>query len=130
MVHRLSDRVVAAVTVRMIGDASSRAALKPLLAVPPEQDPDEELKGAALAATWPDYLTADELFNALTLPRNTQVVTEYRRFLADRFESHLRPGDMARALEWARPHATARSAKHQILGISALRVVVAAVDYF
>lgn len=123
-------RVVAAVTLRLIGDASSRAALKELLSVPPEQGPDEELKGAALAATWPDHLTADELFNALTPPRNTQVVTEYRRFLGDKFESHLRPGDMARALEWARPHATAKSAKHQILGISALRVVVASVDCF
>jgi hypothetical protein len=123
-------RVVAAVTVRMIGDASSRAALKHLLSVPLEQDPDEELKGAALAAAWPDYLTADELFNALTPPRNTQVVTEYRRFLAGKFESHLRSGDMALALEWARPHATAKSALRQILGVSALRIVVAAVDCF
>ena len=123
-------RVVAAVTVRMIGDASSRAALSQLLSVPPEQDPDEQLKGAALAATWPDYLTADELFNALTPPRNTQVITEYRKFLADRFESHLRQADMARALEWARPYAVAKSATNQVLGVSALRVVVAAVDYF
>jgi hypothetical protein len=123
-------RVEAAVTVRMIGDANSRAALKALLAVPPEQDPDDELRGAALAATWPDYLTADELFNALTRLKDLNSITEYRRFLTGDFAVHLRPSDMAKALQWAKPHATERSAQHQVLGIAALKIVVAAVGCF
>jgi hypothetical protein len=126
----LEVRVPAAVGVRMIGDDGSRAALKPLLALEPEDDPNDDLRGAALAATWPSHLTADELFDALTQPRNTSRITEYRKFLTDHFELELKSGDILRALAWAGPHATSKSANRRPLGISALRVVSAAVDFF
>lgn len=123
-------RVVAAVTVRMIGSGRSRAALKELLSMASESDPADELKGAALAATWPEHITADELFNALTPLKDPNSITEYRRFLTSDFASHLRPSDMSRALQWAHPYAIARSERNQVLGIAAMQVVVAAVNCF
>jgi hypothetical protein len=122
-------RVSAAKAVREIGDASAKAALKPLVTISPENDPDDELKGNALAATWPDYLTADELFAALTPPQRPNFIGTYRQFLSSDFAACVRRDDRVRALQWAETKIT-RSVKTEPLGLAALKIVVAGIDWF
>ena len=51
-----------------VGSAEAKLCLKPYV-YGRADDPDDELKGYAFRALWPDYLTADELFNALSTPK-------------------------------------------------------------
>jgi hypothetical protein len=122
-------RVVAAVALRTIGSEASKAALKPLMTIPSVDDPDDELKGAALAATWPEHLTASELFESLTPPKKTNFTGEYQRFLWSDFAVKIPPHEMMGALQWARIHLTKAHAEHNPLGSAALSVVTAALDF-
>jgi hypothetical protein len=121
-------RVAAARAVKEIGDASSRAALRPL-AASSDRDDDDELKGNALFATWPDHLTADELFENLMPPKRYEFIGAYRQFLSSDFAKAVRPHERIRALEWAETKIT-RSVKIDPLGVAALRIVTTGIDWF
>jgi hypothetical protein len=121
-------RVGATVALRVIGDEITKAALKPLIAA--VDDPDDQLKGAALAATWPEHLSAGELFKALAPAKRTNFIGEYRRFLGSTFATGLLPTDMIGALEWARNHTKKTYAETTPLGRAALSVVAMAIDCF
>ncbi|HEV8416531.1 MAG TPA: HEAT repeat domain-containing protein [Bryobacteraceae bacterium] len=73
-------RAMAVFALGRIGDEIEKASLKRLLIDRSVNDPDDELKGGALIATWPDHLTAAELFLALT-PLTTSISGLYQRFL-------------------------------------------------
>lgn len=123
-------RAAAAAAISILGDEASQADLKPLLKSSPVNDPKDELKGAALAACWPHNLTADELFESLTSPQQTNFIGKYRQFLASDFAAAISPGGMIAGLRWARPHLTRPNAESQPMGAAALSVVTAAIDHF
>jgi hypothetical protein len=63
------------------------------------QDPNDEIKGAALELLWPDHIAADRLFQLLT-PTADLFFGTYARFLITLPES-LRDEDLLPALQWA-----------------------------
>ncbi len=73
-------RKKAAYAINKIGDTKSKLKLKHFI-VNQEDDPEDELKGCALKALWPDHLSAKELFENLTLPRKSHLVGAYSMFL-------------------------------------------------
>lgn len=104
-------RVSATRALRAIGDDSTKKNLSPLARGESADDPEDELKGLALMALWPDYIPAEELFKILTPPKNDSFFGAYLatfldHILVERMEAcHLVP-----ALQWVqregtRPHA-------------------------
>ena len=97
-------RVSAAAAVSQLGDDATKARLKPLLT--DSDDPDDELKGMALRAVWPQSLTAEELFATLTAPRDLHLIGVYEQFIfSERIVDHLRAIDLPAALAWAQQYA-------------------------
>ena len=91
----------AAYAIARIGDAESKLKLKHFV-INQEDDPDDELKGCALKALWPDYLSVKELFENLTLPRNDHLVGAYSTFLyylRDTIDN-IPPCELVFALNW------------------------------
>ena len=106
----LSLRINAASTVERIGDADSRKRLKPLATGDHEMDPEDELKGYALNALWPDFLTADELFADLT-PRNPSFYGGYARFIVGTLPKEIRDADLPAGLRWIEERASGGTAE-------------------
>ena len=79
--QRLKTRVEAAYAVARIGDETVRAKLKPLAVAVGDNDPQDELKGCALRAIWPNLITAEELFSVLTPPKDKNLSGAYISFL-------------------------------------------------
>jgi len=99
----ISVRVNAACAVARIGDPEVRAKLKPLALGQGGDDPDDRLKGYALKACWPEHLTADELFQVLTPPKNPDLIGSYDTFMWDlpgKLEATLKPEDLRYGLKW------------------------------
>jgi len=94
-------RVNAAYAVISIGDDASRGSLGTLINTPTELDPDAELKGCGLQATWPRLLPTSELLGALT-PSRTNFLGAYRSFLLNDPIQHMPVRDLPLALEWAK----------------------------
>ncbi|MGA2327332.1 MAG: hypothetical protein ABSH05_13700 [Bryobacteraceae bacterium] len=97
-------RIRAASAVGEVGDAVAKGALKPLLAETTGDDPEDELKGCALRACWPDQVTAEDLFAALTPPKDPHLIGVYHAFLHSDVAASLRAQDFAVALPWAKNH--------------------------
>jgi len=91
-------RVNAAHAVSEIGDADTKASLKPLVLGQAGPDPDDGLKGCGLRALWPDHLTTDELFSLLTAPKADH--GPYWAFLVLDLPNRLRAPDLSAALRW------------------------------
>ena len=83
-----------------VGQVEAKLQLKPYIHGK-DDDPDDELKGCALQALWPDHLTADELFGALSPPKRENLVGSYRVFLFEgSVVNKLQPVDLPTALRW------------------------------
>jgi predicted NACHT family NTPase len=93
-------RVQAACAVWRIGDATAREQLLPLARGEAGDDSDDQLKGCALRALWPDHLSARELFSLLKPPRRTLFLGTYQAFLLGDLLPHLLPADLPWALRW------------------------------
>lgn len=74
-------RSLAVITVDDLGVDDDRVKLLPLTETSQDSDPDEEVRGCALSATWPQVLQPADLFGRLTLPRNPSLVGSYSLFL-------------------------------------------------
>lgn len=96
-----SVRVNAAYAVWRIGDDDAKGELRPLVFGQAGNDPDDELKGCGLLATWPGHLTAEEMFSVLALPKRDNFSGAYKKFFYDCVE-HLQPSDLPTALRWAK----------------------------
>ena len=94
-------REAAAVALGRIGSDAVREQLTSLALDPPETDVDDELKGAALAAIWPDLIALEDLLPALTTPKRTSLYGSYKQFLNVRFVRGLREEGLAAALSTA-----------------------------
>jgi hypothetical protein len=57
-------------------------------------DPDDELKGCGLLATWPDHITAEELFAVLTPRKRDDYSGSYSSFLSSGFVQYLQSSDL------------------------------------
>lgn len=92
---------VAAVLALDEADADTKKQLLPLAITKSRDDSDDELKGSALQVLWPEHITAEQLFPALTPPKRSRLIGIYRMFLGYRVIPRLRPEDLPTALRWA-----------------------------
>ena len=92
-------RKEAAAFVARVGDGPTRGLLKPLALGEAGDDPDGDLRGSGLRAAWPEHMSAEELFGALTRP-NDRYLGSYAFFLNTELPDRLRPADLPVALAW------------------------------
>ena len=92
-------RFQAADAVSEIGDTDAKVRLRPLLDVG-DIDKEDELKGCALRALWPDHLTAEELFLNITKPKRGNFFGTYQLFLGQELMPHMKTCDLPTALAW------------------------------
>lgn len=102
-------RSAAAHALASIGDAETRRRLRPLAFGQGGNDPDDDLKGNALRALWPDSITSEELFGHLTLPRRSSYHGAYLLFVEHELAKHLNTGSLPRALRWLREQTPRRT---------------------
>lgn len=93
-------RKEAAAFVAHVGDGPTRGRLKPLALGDAGDDPNGDLRGWGLHAAWPEHMSAEELFGALTRP-NESYLGSYASFLNNDLPERLRPADLPVALAWA-----------------------------
>jgi predicted NACHT family NTPase len=96
----LAVRISAAGAVSEIGDSPTKRRLKDLALRGAALDNNDELKGYALSAVWPEHMTAEELFSSLTPPTDF-FHGAYDLFLSQHLVPRLRPEDLPTALRWA-----------------------------
>ena len=65
------------------------------------QDVEDELKGAALAATWPSILALEEMLSSLTPPKRINLYGSYKHFLRTLLVAGLADNQLAPALHWS-----------------------------
>jgi hypothetical protein len=123
-------RTIAVMVIGKIGDETVKASLKRLATDTSVNDPDDELKGGALIATWPKHSTVEELFAALTPRKKPHVNGLYQIFLWSDITSHLKGCDMGAALDWASTHVCDSPAEVNPLHTLSLAVVASAIDFF
>jgi predicted NACHT family NTPase/S1-C subfamily serine protease len=92
-------RAKAADALSTLGDGEARRRLRPLAFGEAGEDRKKELRGYALRALWPNYMTAEEMFSALTTPPESWHGS-YDLFLSDDPVKHLEACDLPTALKW------------------------------
>ena len=111
--NEYEDRVLrrlAARGLKKVGSVDAKLELKPYV-FGQEDDPDDEIKGYALRALWPYHLTVDELFNALTPPKQESYGGSYRVFLIENsIVNDLSPTELPTALKWV----AAQPSRHEM----------------
>lgn len=70
------------------------------LAAGGEDDPDDELRGVALRATWPHLIATSEVLESLAPPRRPNLLGAYRGFLLLDLANGLTPADALPGLSW------------------------------
>jgi hypothetical protein len=99
-----SLRTAAASTVRAAGGSESCQLLLPLIHAPGD-DPSDDIKGCALAATWPRHLGLLEMLVAITPPKRSNYHGYYAAFLHNlEIPVQIAPHELVEALEWAKSH--------------------------
>lgn len=93
-------RINAAQTISSIGDDSTKAKLKPLAIVNPQNKEEEELKGYALQSVWPNHITVNELLDTLNQPKSNVIGGAYQDFVAHNIGEHLQSSDLPQTLAW------------------------------
>lgn len=93
-------RTQAACAIWRIGDEAAKCALLPLAEESAGNDPDDDLKGYALKALWPDYISAETLFACLTPPKRDNFIGSYHFFLTENITPPLTFDNIAIALSW------------------------------
>ncbi|MCB2157039.1 ATP-binding protein [bacterium] len=97
-------RAMAALALGEAGTHADCRRLIPLINGVPGDD-QEEIKGYALRALWPNRLiSAEELFRALTPPKRQNFYGGYATFLGDKVIPHLQDDDLLPGLGWVLEH--------------------------
>jgi hypothetical protein len=81
------------------GSIEEKKRLIPLATEPQEEDYNDELKGNALRALWPDLLSTEDVFKILTPPKKDNYAGSYVLFL-HLLESGIRTSDLGECLKW------------------------------
>jgi hypothetical protein len=100
----------AAEAVVEIGDDEARSRLRPLALGTAGDDPDDQLRGAALRGLWPASISAQELFACISRPRRESHLGAYHEFLLRGLSAHLSPEDLPIALRWCARQTPRRAA--------------------
>jgi hypothetical protein len=107
-------RVKAADALKEIGDSDIKLRLMPLV-YKDDTDEHEDLRGVAFMAVWPELMSAEELFKAITHPSES-FYGLYSVFLSNHVVTHLKPEDLSTALRWVSEQANkSNSLKFQSL---------------
>jgi hypothetical protein len=94
-------RALAASALASLNVSDQRIRLRPLVQGDHKDDIDDEIKGSALRALWPSYISVQELLDALTLPKTENLIGAYWGFL-HRFEAPpLRTEEAIAVVQWA-----------------------------
>ncbi|MEO0532771.1 MAG: hypothetical protein AAF215_02750 [Cyanobacteria bacterium P01_A01_bin.123] len=99
--HPYAIRTRAANFVVKIGRESDKARLRDLYIIP-QDDPEDDLKGYGLRATYPKDITTEEVLSHLTQPQVNYFGGCYQKFLAEDFGQRLPESDLNLALAWVR----------------------------
>ena len=94
----------AAFILSQLGTASQRKALLPLLNTTADEDPEDELRGDALLALWPDHISATQAFDELAKERHGSVYGTFTIFIVSHLLKGLRLEDVPIALDWVAEH--------------------------
>jgi len=92
-------RSMAAFVVSRVAESAERARLKTLIHED-TIDSADQIRGYALTATWPEHLTAEEVFSVLTPPKRSNYSGGYTGFLSEKLVPGLSPSDLPVALQW------------------------------
>jgi len=93
-------RVSAAFAISQWGGSESKKALRPLALGLAGDDPDDDLRGCGLICVWPKWMSAAELFGALTPPKRSHRIGMHESFLRRRIVEDLAVRDLPDALAW------------------------------
>jgi predicted NACHT family NTPase len=93
-------RVSAAFAISQYGTAGYKRMLRPLAIAPGTDDPNDDLRGCGLICSWPESITATELFNALRSPKQANRTGLYETFLLKDIVASVEPEDLPVALSW------------------------------
>ena len=93
-------RSSAAHAISDYGEEIYKQRLKPLALDAGSNDSDDELKGYALWATWPSHISAAEMFDHLTKPKQLNLTGSYKIFIYSKLAPYLKPDDLPVALGW------------------------------
>ena len=94
-------RSQAAHAIAVSSETSAKAKLRPLLEGDQPEDVDDELKGYALQALWPDQLSVNELLPILTPPKRSNLIGAYYYFLSELQLPSLSESEALTALQWS-----------------------------
>lgn len=86
--------------IARLNDKAFILKLRPLLGLSDTEDPEDDLKGVALKALWPKFLTAAELFRHLSAPLKSSYYGAYAAFL-QALPPTLNGEHLVPALRWA-----------------------------
>ena len=93
-------RYQAAFAVSRIAGTRCRERLMPLASLSEEEDPNDNLRGCALMALWPECISAEKLFSLLIRPYHPNHLGFYQMFMGQGLIRHLTPTDLPAALRW------------------------------
>ena len=103
-------RQQAAHALLCMGDDDVKAMIKPLAFGKAGEDPEDQLKGLALKALWPDQLTAQELFDNLIVPNDVRLYGHYMSFLRLDLVEGMHASHLPCALRWVQQQPSDRGA--------------------
>jgi hypothetical protein len=98
--ERIEIRECAARAVFRIGDEQTKARLKPLALIPLNDKEKSRLKEYGVEATWPDHISAQELFATLDVLREEEMPSVY--YLSEWVTPRLDTADLPVALAWVK----------------------------
>lgn len=104
-------RYQATYAIYKIGDLKTKKRLKNIILNPKPEDNDDELKGAALFALWPDIISTESAFDNITDPQRDSYYGVYDRFLSH-LVNNLKIDDLPVALNWVKKHSTTGNRKN------------------
>lgn len=96
----LQIRVRAAHFIGEVGDKKHKVKLIHLAKELTEDDPDDDLKGLALNALWPSYISIQELFSLITPIKRINYLGPYKMFLNHTLLNTLQTHHLPCALKW------------------------------
>jgi hypothetical protein len=105
-------RVFAASTLVEIADEETKARLRSLVNSETEVDPEDELKGYALQAIYPNHFTTKEVLESLKSPRHRASGGTYQSFVSEDLGQRIPAMDLPIALKWL----SQKSLKREELG--------------
>lgn len=100
--------------IAQVGDSITKNRLKPLITSDNFDDKDDELKGYALDALWPNNITAEELFDVLGPPKRDNFFGAYNSFISFNLVKNLKICDLPVALRWVTKQAERHRLNHSI----------------